>query len=331
MLRILILLALLLGSSGAGAASAPHPLQRADEAAVDRWLRLRPRLESLRPTRLKLSQLRALQERRAPSSLQLLVVGCDFSDSLMVGRDRDDFPGWPAARRTAQLIPGTAIPVFAAHDSTYFDLQMRRVSDYFSTVSFGQFSMSWDVHPVIVNLPRPMAYYGDPDSSDVRVVGMAREVIDAIDDDVDFSLYDTVVLIHAGAGKETDILGDSREQIFSNYLDQRDFASAAEAGILPAPELVTAETAVEHVLILPESESQDPVGSVGGFFDVRGVYCFEFGLRLGMLSLADFTPSSFPDSQGIGNFGLMGYGLFTGLGIVPAAPCAMTRGRRDRR
>lgn len=284
------------------------------------------RARGLFPDRPKQSQLDALQFRKAPSRLDVLVVGCDFSDSLMWGRDLEDFPGWPEQRRRGNLIPGTDIPEFAAHDSTFFDAQMRKVADYFHTVSFGALTIDWDVHGTIVNLPRPMGYYGDTDSSDVRVVEMTQEVLDAIDADVDFSLYDTVVVIHAGAGQETDVLGDSPEQIFSNYLDIRDFEDAAEAGLLPEASLATDEGPVEHVLILPESESQDSVPEAGfaGFFGTRGVYCFEFGLRLGMLNLGDFTPEN-PDSQGIGNFGLMGFGLFTGLGIVPSAPSAFNR------
>lgn len=279
----------------------------------------------LRSPRLKLSQEAALGGHKAPDSLVVLVVGCDFSDSLMWGRDLDDFPGWPPQRRTGHINFGTESFQFAAHDSVYFDIQMRKVADYFATVSFGQFSLGWSVHPEIVNLPRPMGYYGEADSSDVRVVEMTQAILDAIDPDVDFTPFDTVVIIHAGAGRETDILGDSPEQIYSNYLDRRDFEKAAETGHLDQPWLRTDEGQVEHVLILPESESQDPFAGSSGFFGTRGVYCFEFGLRLGMLNLADFTPSPRPDSQGIGNFGLMAYGLFTGLGMVPAAPCAMNR------
>lgn len=269
--------------------------------------------------------------RRAPmSSLDVLVIGCDFADSLMYGRDLDDFPGWPEQRRGSQVIPegdGFGTPVFEAHDASYFDLQMQRVDDYFRSVSFGRFDLRWDVHPEIVNLPEAMGYYGEDDSSSVRAVRMAQQVIRAIDDDVDFSGYDTVLIIHAGAGQETDINGDSRAQIFSNYLDVRDFERAVEAEYLAEPFIETGERQVEHVLILPESQAQDPPTGNGlaGFFDVRGVFAFELGLRMGMISLADFTPGNFPDSQGIGNFGLMGYGLFTGLGTVPSAPSAVNR------
>ena len=149
--------------------------------------------------------------RRAPlSSLSVLVVGCDFADSLMYGRDLEDFPGWPEQTRTSQRIPPAfpgdpvgGTPMFAAYDSTYFDLQMQRVDDYFRTVSLGRFDLDWDVHGTIVNLPETMGYYGDDDSASVRAVRMAKQVVDAIDADVDFSRYDTLVLVHAGAGRPT--------------------------------------------------------------------------------------------------------------------------------
>ena len=292
--------------------------------------------DALRPTRLMNSQRNLLLKKQAPDSLRVLVVGVDFSDSLMVGRSNAmaEFGGWPDQSRGPHIIPGTNVPTFSAHDAVYFDIQMRKVADYFESVSQGAFRLSWDVHPEIVNVARfardplaSMGYFGDDDSSSVRLSKLSQAVIDSVDGSVDFSPYDTLVLIHAGAGQETDILGDSPDQIFSDYLDSRDFQEAFEAGLLGEARLRSDESDIGHVLILPESESQDPYPEAGffGFFGTLGVYCFEFGLRLGMLSLSDFTPSGAPDSQGIGNFGLMGYGLFTGLGIVPAAPCAFNR------
>ncbi|RKZ17716.1 hypothetical protein DRQ53_02695 [bacterium] len=282
---------------------------------------------ALAPRQTRAVQLEALRRRKGPDSLRILIVGCDFNDSLMVGRDPADFPGWPPQNRKSQRIPGTDIPVFDAHDSIYFDLQMGRVDAYFSTVSFGALQLDWSVHPEIYNLDQSMAWYADSDSGSVRLAGMAQEIVTAIDPVVDFTGYDTLLFVHAGAGAETDVAGDSPEQIPSNYLDVTDFAAAVEAGILDVPVIVTSENEIGHVLILPESETQDPIPGIpgSGFFDVRGVWCFEVGLRLGMLSLADFTPAFFPNSQGIGNFGLMGYGLFTGLSIVPAAPSAINR------
>jgi len=288
---------------------------------------------------LRQSQREAFVRRKAPDRLRVLVVGCDFADSLLWGRDRNAFPGWPPPARQGNFIyvgdgeplldeTGQPIWEFAAHDSVYFDIQMRKVRDYFRTVSHHRFDLEWEVEGRLVNLPEGMGYYGEDRDDTFRLVEMAQQVVAEIEDQVDFSGFDTVVLIHAGAGRETDILGDSPQQILSNYLDPTDFEAAYQEGILTEPGIRTADgSLLRHFLILPETETQDAIPSLGlnGFFGLRGVYCFEFGLRLGMLSLADFTPEGRPDSQGIGNYGLMGYGLFTGLGIVPAAPCAMNR------
>ncbi len=261
---------------------------------------------------------------KAPAHLNVLAVTCDFADSLLFGR-HGEVPGdFPPAAQTEIL--------YGAHDAVYFTHLLDDVRSYFDAVSGGAFDLRVTVHPEPVNLPQTMAFYGNhPEEGEQKMI-LARDVVAAVDADVDFSLYDTLILIHAGAGEETDILGNSPEQIYSSYLGPDDFLDARDEEILPEPWLPTADldlggqpVVVNQVLILPETEYQDPAGGAGGYFGSLGVYCFEVGLRLGMLSLSDFTPSGFPDSQGIGQFGLMGYGLFTAGGLVPAEPCAFNR------
>lgn len=260
---------------------------------------------------------------RAPSSLNAIVMMCDFSDSLLLGRyDPDDPGGFPPPAQTGLY--------YAAHDELYFTHIFQDVADYFTDVSGGQFTFNFHVHPEVMNLPHPMGFYGNHPEEGEQSVRLAADVIAGLDDeDIDFSAYDTFVLVHAGAGEETDILGDSPEQIYSTYLDADDFQAAHEDGLLEAPYIASPDfpegEGINQVLILPECEFQDKVDGYGGRFGSLGVYCFEVGLRLGMLSLSDFTPSGFPDSQGIGEFGLMGYGLFVGLGYIPPHPCAYNK------
>ncbi len=174
-----------------------------------------------------------------------------------------------------------------------------------------------------------MGFYGNHPEEGEQHMLLAAQLVDSLGAEIDFSTFDTVILMHAGAGEETDILGDSPEQIFSTYLDPDDFAAAVEDSVLDQPYLpapgFAPGTGIDRVLILPETEQQDPFGAFGGGFGSLGVYCFEFGLHLGMLSLTDFTPSGRPDSQGIGQYGLMGYGLFVGLGFIPPHPCAYNK------
>ncbi len=266
-------------------------------------------------------QRRRLAGEKAPGTLNALVMMCDFADSLMLGR-HGQVPGeFPPPMQTDRH--------YAAHDSMFFDHMLSKVADYFTTVSGSQLAISYTVHPETVNLPETMGFYGNDPQEGEQPILMAEQVVSALDDDVDFSVYDTIILMHAGAGEETDILGNSPEQIFSTYLDPDDFATAAEDGVIEQPYLVTGDfapgTGIDRILILPETEQQDPVGGFNGGFGSLGVYCFEVGLHLGMLSLTDFTPAGRPDSQGIGQYGLMGYGLFVGLGFIPPHPCAYNK------
>ncbi len=266
-------------------------------------------------------QRKRLAGEKAPDALQAIVLMCDFSDSLMFGRYGQvpgDFP-----------LPMQSEIYYSAHDSVFFHHLFGDVADYFADVSGGAFTFNYAIHPRVVNLPNPMSYYGNHPQKGEQAVLLSADVVASLDDEIDFSLYDTYVIVHAGAGEETDILGNSPEQIYSNFLDSDDFQQAFEDGDLANPWVPSDDfgddEGIDQFLILPECEFQDPVGGFGGYFGSLGVYCFEVGLRLGMLSLSDFTPSGRPDSQGIGEFGLMGYGLFVGMGWIPPHPCAFNK------
>lgn len=253
---------------------------------------------------------------KAPATLDAIVLSCDFADSLLLGR-HGAVPGdFPPPRQTDRH--------YAAHDSTFLHHKIQDVAAYFADVSGGALEIRFTVHPRAVNLPHPMSWYGNHPVNGEQQVALAADVIDSLDLEIDFTQYDTVVLVHAGAGEETDILGDSPEQIYSTYLNPADFRAAYEDSLLGQPYLPAAGfaegTGIDRVLVLPETEQQDPFGSFRGGFGSLGVYCFEFGLHLGMLSLSDFTPAGRPDSQGVGQYDLMGYGLFVGLGFLPPQP-----------
>lgn len=259
---------------------------------------------------------------KAPASLRAVLLMCDFADSLMFGRFGQVDGEFPPPMQDEIS--------YSAHDVVYFDHLLQDVADYFADASSGAFTLDWTVHPRVVNLPHGMAWYGDHPDEGEQHVRLAADVVDSLDAEVDFSLYDTVVLVHAGAGEETDVLGDSPEQIISTYLDPDDFAEAYEDSVIEQPWLVSddypPDRGIDRVLVLPETLYQDPMppGSIG-MYGSLGVYCYEFGLRLGMLPLVDLTPAGRPDSQGIGSFGLMGYGLFVFSGWSPPPPSAYNR------
>lgn len=316
------LLILAVASAGVASTAAAADLESGPGYAPEVWSRLLERSLPVRDDGSHQLQRVRLDHGKAPSELNAILVMCDFADSLMLGRWGQvdgDFP--PAAQQERY---------YAAHDSLYYAHQMQVLADYYSTVSAGRFQFRWTIHPRVINLPQPMGHYGNHPERGENKIEMVAAVIDSLQDEINFAAYDTYLVVHAGAGEETDILGDSPEQIYSSFLSPEDFAEANEEGLIDQPYIpcrgFADGTGIDQVLVLPETEYQDPFGDIwDGHFGSLGVYCFEVGLRLGMLSLSDFTPAGRPDSQGIGQYGLMGYGLFTGIGLIPPQPCAFNK------
>jgi len=250
--------------------------------------------------------LRNLNEGAAVSvdSLKMLVIRVAFQDR--------DFSMSPQ--------------VYPSHDSLYFENELRHLSEYYRGASLNRFRLDSDLYGRTIRVSRPESYYGaGSEDYNRRMVEMMMEVVDSTDSRIDFSEYGTFAIIHAGAGKETDIFGDSPNQIWSGFIDP-DEAAEALSDTLGTPGVPTGDTVngdtfyVDNFLILPETSSQD-----GMTFGSLGIYAFQMGKRLGMLPMYDSTPSGFTDSQGIGNFGLMSYGLYNALGIIPSFPCGFNR------
>jgi M6 family metalloprotease-like protein len=240
-------------------------------------------------------------------TLRVIALQVQFADSVMGGQ--------PGSERDA------------LRDSTWFANEMRHLEQYFRGASRSRTTVSWRVEGRLYNLPEGMRYYGDDDTEEIRVVELAQTLIDSADAEVDFSRYDTIFIIHAGAGQETDIAGDSPEQIWSSFYDLGDIQAAVDSLV---PGLTTADSLdgepyfANNFCVVPESASQDfqTIGTLG-------IWAFETGSRLGLLPMFDSTPSGAQDSQGVGNFCVMAYGLWIGPqgldGFVPAFPCAFNR------
>ncbi len=234
----------------------------------------------------------------APDTLELLVIRVAFSDM--------DFTSPP-------------------HDSLYFANEMRHTWEYFRGASIGAFGLGWKIAAGVTTLSFEAAYYGDDDLWEERVSEILMEVVAENDDEIDFSRFDAFAIIHPGAGQETDFSGDSPWQLWSGFIDpvEMDAVLADTLGTpgVPTNDLIAGDTFyVDNVMVLPENASQD-----GLTFGSLGIYAYQVGMRLGLIPMYDTTPSGYPDSQGIGAFGLMGYGLYNASGFIPAFPCAFHR------
>ncbi len=244
------------------------------------------------------------QQTAGADTLRVLAIQVQFADSLMGGQ------------------PGSARS--AIHDSTYFANGLRHVEQYYRAASRGDLLVEWRVTPKLYNLPERMRYYGNDDLEETRGVELMQSVIDSADADEDFSLYDTFMVIHAGAGQETDVFDNSRAQLFSTFFDRTDidlaFEDSTVFGLQTGDSIGGEPFLVDNFMLVPEDASQDDI-TIGSL----GIWVFEVGSRLGLVPLFDSTPGGFPDSRGIGEFDLMSYGLFNAQGFVPAFPSAFNR------
>ena len=213
----------------------------------------------------------------------------------------------------------------AGLDSLYFANELRHLAEYYDGASRRIFDLRLELMPGVVALDRGEAYYGEEDLWKERMAEILVKVVRERDGEVDFSRYDAVAVIHAGAGRETDFNDDSRYQIYSGFVNPEEMAEAladtlGTAGV-PTNDGAPGDTLyLDNLMVWPEESSQD-----GYTFGSLGIYAYQVGLRLGMVPLFDTTPGEFPDSQGCGNFDLMGYGIYNALGFVPAFPSAFNR------
>lgn len=213
-------------------------------------------------------------------------------------------------------------PDHVPHDSAYFRRQLDHLEAYWETVSGGRAGLSVDLDSRMHALPAPMARYGADDESTRRTAELLRDSILAADEGLDYSLYRGVIVIHAGAGQESDLDLDSEDDIWSSYLSAADLEE--ELG-LPQGIETRDGVAFRQGIVVPEMEIQDAEDEdPAKILAVLGVLAFETGHYLGLPDLFD-TGTGLQDSWGIGSWGVMGLGAWNGNGFVPPHPCAWSK------
>lgn len=213
--------------------------------------------------------------------------------------------------------------------AAYFERLLFFLDQYYDQVSGGQARFASTLNPTVYRLPRPTAWYGLDDSVGTRQAVFAYDAVKAADPDVDYSLYDHVVVFHGGPGQESDVKDDSREQIWSASFRLVDFAyynpwPGAEQGIATDDTTAAGDTLfIASVGMFPETESQD-----GYVFGCLGVLCHEMGHALDLPDLYDTVAPEgeyYVESQGVGNWDLMASGTWNNNGFVPGEPSAWTK------
>ncbi len=293
----------------------------------------RPPFES-RPSAVSPGACASLEKGRVGGTFRLLAILIEFPP--------DDDPATTGngtfgdVMDANEAIYGEIFPELfdIPRDAAYFREQLRYLAQYYEAVSYGKLRIEATVPDTIFTAPERMAYYGDNTETSRRQSALLRDAVLRADPLVDFSAYDGLFLFHAGAGEETDVLGDSPGDIWTVYLALPDLAAAlADSGMeesfrgIPTDDRTESGDTffVTEAVILPESETQDSFGGRPLAQWILGVAAHMMGRLLGAPSLFDTDSDDGTSSQGIGNFGIMGTGLWNSGGILPPHPCAWTK------
>lgn len=227
-------------------------------------------------------------------------------------------------------------PDSTAHDSTYFERYMFHLKTYFQDMSDDNFNLEYTVSQNVYTLSNTMAYYGNDDEYKKRTAEFCKDAIELADVDYNYNDYDAIIIFHAGAGQESDLNNDSPEQLWSTFFSKPDLYYGlvyegddehfVEEYLNSGYEgLETDERNISEVIIMPETANQDnPEHDKTLIFSMMGMICHQYGHQLGLPTLFDNVKDN-GRSQGIGNFGLMGTGVWNANGYVPPYLCAWSR------
>ena len=226
------------------------------------------------------------------------------------------------------------------HNRSYFESQLRAVSNYYKSVSYNNFGIDLDNSAVFpldeettYMLPQEMNYYhpfNQDDIHDERITELLRDAIEAAynADSIDFSLYDHIIVFHAGIGQDFSLpfLDPTPEDIPSTFIDIEMLNT-----YLGGP-IQISNTIINQGIILPETQNhlffeesdniflnaEEPCDYQYG---LTGTFALMLGFAIGLPPLWD-TESG---QSGIGIFGLMDQGSNNGRGLIPSPPDAWTR------
>jgi M6 family metalloprotease-like protein len=219
-------------------------------------------------------------------------------------------------------------PDSLAHNKEFYERLLFHNACYWQDASHGNYTLTEDNYTVwneVLYLPHSMGYYGDDDQQIERVCEMVVDIVEMVDDEIDFNDFDALIIIHAGAGQETDLDGTEVDEIFSTFLSRR----SLQAGIDPEnddfPGIETNDGIfLREFAIIPETANQPYFEPEDAPYGMMGIITHNFGHQIGLPTLFDNNNTN-GASYGIGGFGIMGTGVWNFNGYVPPLPCAWSR------
>ncbi|MEN6445448.1 MAG: M6 family metalloprotease domain-containing protein [Candidatus Cloacimonas sp.] len=220
-----------------------------------------------------------------------------------------------------------------AHNEAFFNRWMIHLQDFFLEASNLQYELNYTLYPQVLTMPHPLAFYGadSTEEIDANLPEIIPDILAIADTDIDFSQYGGIIVFHSGTGQESDINSLRQNEIWSTFLTRKMLQEHFDPENDLYPGYPTLDgTNITNIAFVPEDEFQDYFPAEGEdnaasyLFSIYGVLAHQFAHILGLPTLYD-NDSSNGISQGIGNWGLMGTGLWNGNGYSPAQLCAWSR------
>ncbi|MCX7785527.1 MAG: T9SS type A sorting domain-containing protein [candidate division WOR-3 bacterium] len=267
-----------------------------------------------------LDRIRTATKQNRTDTVKVLALRVEFVEDntpLTTGNGKMDLAGF--------LSPDDGLFYDPPHTKRYFERLMQGLQKYYYLNSLGHLYVDYAVYPRGVfecyQLPHPMMYYGDTTSIEGIETGLCRLMYDALriadqDPNLNFSLYDFIIIFHAGSGLQSDLRGDSPFDLLAGTIP-----SSALQTYLGIP-YITVDNGhrIHQATIMPEMMRQDTMynGEVNllGMTGLLGTLCHEFVHLLGGYDLYDVTGYS----MGVGAWSLMGFGAWLGDWSIGAPP-----------
>ncbi len=232
---------------------------------------------------------------------------------------RVEFQG--EANPSASTVTGSGLwnnPLYARNGDPDYWVNAAKNSfiNYWTEVSYGKLLVSIDTSTVVYQLPGTTASYGNESNSALENLIYDSISLASMDPDIatrpTFSNYDAVLIVHAGVGEESDVAGDTPNDLWSLYYADTCISKNATGNGCLAITLKDGRPITEAI-IMPQTDSQDAFT-----IDPLGVYVHEFGHWLGLPDLYCTGMICFPD--GVGKWSLMGDGIYNpDPALCPAA------------
>lgn len=196
------------------------------------------------------------------------------------------------------------------------------VARYFNDMSFGKFQPEFDVYGP-VTLPNPLKYYGGGNPSQENMSGLFSDACSAVDDNVDFSKYDTngdgfidlVYIIYSGFSQS--IAGNSSDCIYP------------KSGTISLDKKFDGVKVKRYGVNNELNGTPDDQKEYGTMINGIGLFCHEFSHCMGMPDLYPTAGSTAEKliNQNMDYWSLMDAGEYTYNGYRPTEYTAWERER----